>query len=780
MANIDLHIESPSFPHQYLKQCRFTLYTPREVENFILIDKPLKTGFGSVYDLRLGAIDNKPCLTCKQNVIKCPGHYGYISLATPIVHPLFISKISQLLQLVCLKCYRCIYSNHLFEKELPNSGRIEFLINKLRKVNYCSHCMIEQRVITYAAERGFIIHGDEEYELAPAEIYFLLTNIHKDDLKFMGINIDLAGLVIFNLLVIPNPARPLLYNKELVCDDDLTLQYIEIIRHNNELRELIEKKSRGEDIATKIINDEILDIQNRINVMFNNSTINARHNVNMRPYKSISERVASKRGQIRQNGVSKRADKTARTVISPNPKLTMEELGVPKAIADELTIPERVYKANYKDVLDLWNGGKIAIFAKASAPDIKIDALKYKLKAEASPIMIGDIYWRCLQDGDWVFLNRQPTLHAPSMQAMKVKLYQYKTFSLNLSNCPVYNADMDGDEMNIHVPQTWGARVEMVELSSPKNWIISTATKSASFGLVQDGLLGAYLINEARGSEDCKKIGDFYGLTRHLLPSHLNYKSKNVTIVDGIITEGCLVKSEMGFNASGLLPYYYHKYGAASFIKFLSELQFAYVEWLTIRGYSISLKDCAPPKNVKYPLFPYESVNRFRRIMTNSLDPIKKSIAENQLYDVLENYKNEYGGAIKAAMPVDNAIIPMVVSGSKGNYTNLISINGLIGQQFIGGDPVKCGNFNQIKKLSADEFLKYNGYIFSNYYYGLDYVEYFAQSIASREAICKTATGTSVTGYLNRKLTKACENQILQYDNTIRNGKQIISWYTSE
>ena len=154
------------------------------------------------------------------------------------------------------------------------------------------------------------------------------------------------------------------------------------------------------------------------------------------------------------NLMGKRVDFSARTVVSPDPNLEVDQLGVPLSIAINLTFPEVVTPLNIQKMKELvirgpteWPGAKNVI-----RNDGQVIDLRYAKNKQDDWLLPGFIVERHIVDGDYVVFNRQPSLHRMSMMGHRIKILPYSTFRLNLSVTTPYNADFDGDEMNMHVP----------------------------------------------------------------------------------------------------------------------------------------------------------------------------------------------------------------------------------------------------------------------------------------------------------------------------------------
>lgn len=167
---------------------------------------------------------------------------------------------------------------------------------------------------------------------------------------------------------------------------------------------------------------------------------------NNKEVKSFADRLKGKEGRFRQNLMGKRVDFSARSVISPDSNLALDELGVPQKVADNMTFPEEITVFNRERIKKLFKLGKIINLLKPSQDRKKYEPVA--LRDEASferELTQGVIVERCLEDGDFVLFNRQPTLHRMSMMGHRVRILPYNTFRLNLSVCAPYNADFDGD-----------------------------------------------------------------------------------------------------------------------------------------------------------------------------------------------------------------------------------------------------------------------------------------------------------------------------------------------
>jgi hypothetical protein len=215
--------------------------------------------------------------------------------------------------------------------------------------------------------------------------------------------------------------------------------------------------------------------------------------VNSKPVKSFKQRLQGKEGRIRQNLMGKRVDFSARSVISPDQNLALDELGVPLSIAEQMTIPEIVTKHNVAKIVQLMKDGKVKYYRPMGKHKPTFQWMPTGRDEDIQRILeAGVVVERCLENGDYVLFNRQPTLHRMSMMGHRVRILPYSTFRLNLSVCTPYNADFDGDEMNMHVPQNYETRAELKHITHVPRQIINPKDNKPIMGIVQDSLLGTF------------------------------------------------------------------------------------------------------------------------------------------------------------------------------------------------------------------------------------------------------------------------------------------------
>ncbi|MCK4714440.1 MAG: DNA-directed RNA polymerase subunit A', partial [Candidatus Aenigmarchaeota archaeon] len=388
---------------------------------------------GGVMDPRLGVIDpGLHCRTCGGGIGECNGHFGYLELAKPVINVLYTKTVYQLLKYTCRSCNRILI--------IPPDGSDE---KKLAATipTKCHHCSKPQKKVSFVKPYTYY---EDKTELDPLTIRERFENIPEKDLKRISFRGGRPEWLIQTLFPIPpvtmRPSITLEGGER--SEDDLTHKLVDIVRINQSLKENI-------DIGAPefILNDLWELVQYHISTYFDNELTGvplARHRSG-RPLKGLIQRLKAKEGRIRGNLLGKRVNFSSRTVISPDPRLSINQVGVPLSVAEELTIPENVTDMNRKYIKELFRQNKINYVIRPDNRRIKVtDANKKDVMEAIVPEWKVE---RQLRDGDIVLFNRQPSLHRMSIMAHRVKTMPYKTFRINPSVCPPYNADFDGDEM---------------------------------------------------------------------------------------------------------------------------------------------------------------------------------------------------------------------------------------------------------------------------------------------------------------------------------------------
>ncbi|KAJ1722620.1 DNA-directed RNA polymerase III subunit C1 (rpo31), partial [Coemansia erecta] len=497
-----------------------------------------------VLDKRLG-ISNKhdTCETCHQNMSDCVGHWGYIDLCVPVFHFGYFGMAQMILQDICKTCYRVMLKEDDRRKYLKRLRRpgIDGLqmraavkeVNSLcKKVTYCPHCSASNGVVKKAGplkivhdkfrqkrtadeqeiyrrtlanavnadpQLGTFVSKSLSEEMTPLIVYQMFKNISDEDCELMGLNPKSGRPELFLWTSVPVPPvciRPSVAQDGASNEDDLTVKLSDIISTNH----MIESGMRHGAGTANVM--ERWDYLGLAVAMYINSELPG---VPLavsggKPSRGLIQRLKGKQGRFRGNLSGKRVDFSGRTVISPDPNMRIDEVAVPDRVAKILTYPERVTEHNRNRLRKLvLNGPHVhpgANYVQLASNGQKRFLIKTIRKSMADELRIGDIVERHLCDGDVVLFNRQPSLHRLSIMSHAARVMPWRTFRFNECVCAPYNADFDGDEMNLHVPQTEEARVEARELMGVRNNLVTPRNGEPIIGATQDFITTAYLITQ--------------------------------------------------------------------------------------------------------------------------------------------------------------------------------------------------------------------------------------------------------------------------------------------
>ena len=346
-----------------------------------------------------------------------------------------------------------------------------------------------------------------------------------------------------------------------------------------------------------------------------------------RPLKSIKERLNGKGGRVRNNLMGKRVDFSARSVITPDPNLSISELGIPIKIAMNITSPVKVNERNRAFLLKMVQNGPdefpgAKILERKNGDNI---SLRYVDRGSIK-LEFGDVVHRHMMDGDPVLFNRQPTLHRMSMMCHRaVIMHVGDTFRMNVGDTKPYNADFDGDEMNLHMPQDDESSSELLNLAAVPWQLISPADHRSTVGIFQDSLLGCYRFTRnnikfsARDAmnllmaynkidvskfQQSNEITSFEILSQILPPLSLKYKtsgfkdgfdyktSNNVLeIENGVYIRGQLDKGCFGSASKGLIQRICNDFGNRTSADFIDNIQNIVTEYMKTSAYSVGISD---------------------------------------------------------------------------------------------------------------------------------------------------------------------------------------------
>jgi len=802
---------------------------------------------GTVYDTRMGSLERTIlCKTCGMNNVKCVGHFGIIELPEPMWNPLMISYIHMILSCICDKCFNIRIKNIDQYKNKNGYIRLKLIYKQCIFIRVCFHCStdeIQTPLYKYSItqDKKHITEvypdGNLEYKygypviVSAKRVYSIFLGISDETMINLGFNngidnpyhINRPESFLFTVFpVIPPIIRSYVIREEEQYEDYITTNYNNIVKLICKISGKDKKKNKISDVDKQ---KYIKSIQEFINIICDNTkNISISHNNNTAK-KGLVDRFSGKHGHIKNNVVSKRVNFSARTVIDAGPSLFIDEIGIPGYISKKLTVPVEVTKYNIEELCDAIMNRKINyVKRKTKNGSDQIFDVYFSTKCYTSKfnLEVGDIVERHLIDGDYVIFNRQPTLRKESMLGFKVKIYPLDLcIRISLACTIPFNADFDGDESNIHLPQSEKASTEVKVLLNIKNHILSEQHNSPIIGIKQDGLIGAYILTNIHSDGNCvmipwtllmdcailininwiefidrvmiyypeyidkykNKIGILCPgkiLLSMVFPSFLFYKKYtdvNKSYPDVIIERGIIIPNSGPLCNSCIGPKHnsiQHKLWLISptyASNTLSYIQFITDKFLCYYSFTMNLSSCLIPIGEDK----YIIDDDIRTIIQNNTDENIINIKLNKIISVgiISTEKhistNEY-----------NFLNIMMKSGSKGNVINCTQITNFIGQQNVEGcriKPTLCGMKRTLPYfISEDKNVESRGFIKSSFISGLNLTEQFFQACGGREGIINTALKTSETGYIQKRMGEKTKNYIYVYDGSVRditNGRII-------
>ena len=850
---------------------QFSILSPEEilkgsVAEITTFDKPYSNNLPcprGLFDPCMGVLD--PGLICPTDgldYMHTPGYFGHIRLARPVFYIQYLSTTLKILRCVCMKCSKLLINKKMQARLMqlrPDErwSRVYQLASKIRRCGEdtddgCGCLQPDKKfrkdgLANIFAEwnntgAGGTGAGGEasgaaapgttarlNMKVTPEMVIKIFKRISDEDVIFMGFSPQFSRpeWMICQVLAVPPPAvRPSIkMDGQQRSEDDITLIIVNILKTNIQLR----KQLANPNANPSVVDDWHTLLQYYVATQINNNIpgVGPVAQRSGRPLKSIQERLNGKAGRVRGNLMGKRVDFSARSVITPDPNISIRELGIPIKIAKNITKPVVVNNRN-RDFLmtlvrnrsDTYPGAKI--LEKKNGESI---SLRY---ADVSLITLenGDIVHRHMMDGDAILFNRQPSLHRMSMMCHIARImHKGDTFRMNVGDTKPYNADFDGDEMNLHMPQDAESEIELRHLAAVPYQIISPAKNESIIGIFQDSLLGSYRFTrkgisftplQAMGllvgyqkidanlfkmnREDASVITNFQILSQIMPPMTIRYKTDHfddkvdrfddttnnhvVEIRDGYYVRGQIEKGVLASGGNSLIQRICNDFGNIASADFIDNLQNIITEYMKTSAYSVGISDLISNDTTNQQIS--RSIMGKKSEVKNIIDQIHLGIFENktgrsnleafetQIANILNTATNDSGKIGLDNLNPDNRFVTIVKCGSKGSNLNISQMISCLGQQSVdGGRRIPYG----LDGRTLPHFTKFDdsptarGFVDNSFISGLTPEELFFHAMGGRIGLIDTAVKTSTTGYIQRRLIKGLEDLMVSYDMTVRNNK---------
>ena len=791
---------------------------------------------GGAFDPRMGTTDHHyGCVTCGLQRKHDPGHPGLIRSRVALQSPLFISEIRRWLRVVCLECGAPVVVLGKYAGT-PRAGRLALAAKASTEGTRCPECRAVHPKIVKAEDDHFTFEAvfaqgpgaPRAFKLYPSAIRASFDRVTAATAEALGRPYHPSALVLRQLLVPPNTIRPGVRMgfgpAGAASYHDLTNMVQYLVKRNLLLPEKAPPEMTKE-LDRLIQNAQQLYFDMILGAASTNAAMGSSGRrgivVGSRSVRSIVRTFARKEGRIRKNLLGKRVWLMSRSTISGNPHLRIDEVGFPVAFARTLQVEETVQEFNRDRLMAFFlNGDKqypgcTRVIKRATGAVHRVSGLRRDFRLE-----IGDKIERDIVTGDIGLFNRAPSLEVSNIGGHRIVVLEdpaIHTFQMNVAACDWYNADFDGDQMNLWSPHTVMAQVEAERMSAVSNWFISTKTSGPVNGQVQDSNVGAFeLTRSAAAMDKFHAMGLFAGarvplpdfgegglarrysgrevVSRLFALTPVNYdrpsrwfsealapyvdydpQETRTVMKQGRLLAGVLDKSSVGAGASGGL---YHliarEYGTRAALDSIYALQQMAIGFVANRGFTVGTGDMvvtpaglAEVQDIVAGVLRESGLITERLVAGELVPPI--GMTTHEFYERLQQEALKVPDellrpVIESIDPDWNGLFKMVATGSKGSTPNLMHIMGLIGQVEINTQRIQeqfgFRRTNVYFPRFATSAAAY-GFVKNGYVAGMTGPEWIFSGMNGRFDLINKALSTASTGYQNRKAVMALQSDIV-------------------
>ena len=835
-----------AIPSSKIIGVQFSMMSPEEIRKNSVVEISSRDTYinnkpvvGGLFDPRMGVLE--PGLICPTDgytYIDTPGYFGHIELARPVFYVQHIKEIIKIAKIFCYKCSKLLINKNKHSHILDWSADKRWqYVNNLKNMSRCGDdtedgcgCLQPSKIRLdgFATVKATILYQTEEEdgisevetELTPESILRQFKRISDEDIAFIGLSPvwSRPEWMVCQVLPVPPPAvRPSVkHDAQQRSEDDLTHIYSSIIKNNSDLADKISNN------ASPTVIKQLIDTIQYLTAMIVNNKFKGAEPMAQRSGRTmncIMSRLNSKNGRIRGNLMGKRVDFSARSVITGDPNLSIRQLGVPMKIAMNITKPITVNERNRDFLMKLIQNGPdkypgAKILEKRNGESI---TLRY-VDRQSIRLNDGDIVHRHMMDGDAVLFNRQPSLHRMSMMCHIAKIMKKgDTFRMNVADTKPYNADFDGDEMNMHMPQNVLAETELKHLAAIPYQMISPAGNAPIIGIFQDSMLGSYRFTRPNLSFTPREAMNMLMMHKNVDPRKINEKNGNITNFDiltqilpsltmkyktklfdededfgtsnnvleirnGKYIRGQMEKSVLGSTTKGILHRICNDFGNMQSADFVDDLQNIITEYMKTSSFSVGISDLIADKKTQDNII--HAITTQKQEVQSIIEKVHLGTFENNtsatnntefetsINNVLNKATEQAGKIGRKSLSKNNRFMMIVNSGSKGNLINISQMISCLGQTNVDGKRIPYG----FESRTLPHFSKFDdspsarGFIENSYISGLTAPELFFHAMGGRIGLIDTAVKTSQTGYIQRRLIKGLEDIKVEYDMTVRNN----------
>lgn len=775
------------------------------------------------YSARMGTTGSEyRCQTCFNTKLRCVGHEGVINNPYPVNSPTAANDFKRWIKVICLSCGNPLLPDSFFEG-IPMRDRMARALKQVKaksvSAKYCAHCGEMYPKIERDAKNQNVlkvVQDKNTYLLLPGVIEQIFARVSNATVLRLGrpLTSKPSNFVTRHIIVAPPHTRP-----EVIKMGSNTKSTTD--EHTSMYQLLIDKKP---DLF--VASNDINEIKQSKLLAYDNIYANL---IKGKENSSIASRFMGKGGLLRQNMMGKRIRGCCRSVISNSVGYEIDSLGIPISFAKTIQMCDIVQEYN-KDILMKYVRNGITGYPGATAI---IRNGKQYTTSDNFVLMNGDMVLRDVIDDDPAPFCRQPSLTISNISSHHSRIMMnpnLRSFQMNGIVCPLYNADFDGDEMNLFWLKTYAGRNEAQKLQPVKNWVISHATSDPIIGQMEDSILGLAKLTKSGVKLDKYHAGCLFAKTS-FMPDLSKYNDndisgheiisillretpvnfsrntawfveafqqwikfdendKRVEIEHGVMRRGILDQASIGKKVSGgLYHVIFAEYGEAKMLEVMYNMQQVGVSYLSMCCSSVGLIDMLLPKATRDEIdrLSGDLVNKANEV-TNKLErgdiipPIGETVEsfyEKQQLETLTAPDLFYPAVLTSIDIEANGLYAMIGLKSKGKIDDMIGMICAVGQRSINGKRI-AQNFGYKRTLPYSpryDTDPYNrGYIGQPYIEGISKKAYIFGAEQVRFDLIVKALSTSVTGDQNRQSIKNLESIIINCFRWVTKNRAIIQF----
>ncbi|XP_050381339.1 DNA-directed RNA polymerase V subunit 1-like [Argentina anserina] len=740
---------------------------------------------------------------------KCEGHFGYIDLPLPIYHPNHVSELKKLLSCLCLHCLK-IKKNKVPTKSAGLAERLlsvccedasQVSIAEIKPTD--GTCSLQLKLPSnkkpppgfwnFLERYGFRYGDGVKRALLPREVMQILKRIPEDTKKKLaakGYNPQ-DGYILNHIPVPPNCLSvPEISDGVTVMSADPSISMLKKVLRQVEL--ITGSRSGTANFEAEIVEaNELQAVVDQYLQVRGTGKASRESDVRFGGTKELSESSTKQwLEKMRTLFIRKGSGFSSRTVITGDAYRRVNEVGIPYEIAQRITFEEKVNVHNIRRLQELVDSKLCLSYRDGSST--------YSLREGSKGhtfLKPGQVVHRRIMDGDLVFVNRPPTTHKHSLQALQVYVHEDKVVKINPLICGPLSADFDGDCIHLFYPQSLVAKAEVMELFSVEKQLLSSHSGKPNLQLATDSLLSIkmmfkkYFFDKVAMQQLAMFVSSSLPeptllransavpywtalqILQTALPPHFESSGDRHLVKDSEVLKLDCTTSLVPALINDIGTSIFFEKSAEDVLSFFNSMQPLLMENVFSEGFTVGLEDFAMPGA--------------------SIQDIQKGVKEispllyhmrrvyNELVEMqLENHIRKVKEPVSNFILNSSALGDLIDSKSDSAMNKVVQQVGFLGRQLY--DQGKLYSKTLVEDVSSLYKSKYPsnivdypsvefGLVHSGFIHGLDPVEGMIHSIATREVIVRSSRGLSEPGTLFKNLMATLRDVVICYDGTVRN-----------